>query len=774
MGLPSKVKNILDLKRINSNNEIIIPNFFYYNKKELIENIEIISKKIFEFNKESDLIIRSSANDEDNDTSNAGKYSSLVLFKKSKYKKTELKNKLKIFVKQFKKQNDYIIFQEYIKKVNYAGVIFTSEINYDSPYIVINYDETGKTNLITSGQKNLNQKNLFIFKKDNFLAPKKFIKLIKLIFILEKKFNNNRLDIEFAIKKEKIYIFQIRKLANQKRNIISKKKIFDVLTNINKKITKFQLKNTLHGKTSYFSNMSDWNPAEMLGNKPNYLGLTIYKELITNNIWSQQRKSYGYKDVSPYELLINFAGSPYIDLRTDLNSFLPKNLPIKLGDKIINNSLNLIRKNPYLHDKIEFECINTCLSLDTKNKVKFLNKKEQNIYLDELKKITNNAINEKLLNTEINKIKSFLESLKVIKKKKISTIQKIFYINYLTKEKASLPFAGLARIAFISTKILKDLNKIGLITEEYLRIFFSKINSINIKLNQELCKIKSSKNGKKKFLDYFGHLRPSTYDINSKNYLENFDNYFKNYSTQIYKKIYKKNSLQNKKKIETEFKKLGYNFSVSQFLKIAQKAINYREEGKFIYSKGVNEILCQILLLGKEMKIKRNDLAHLDYNIILNANSNLESEKFKKTVNRNINKNKNSKKILDLIKLPDIIFKEDDPFCYEDDNVKGNFVTLEECYGDIKKINTHLLDTNSLNNKIIFIESADPGYDFIFNFNIKGLVTKYGGLNSHMSIRCLELNIPAVIGIGDKKYKDLSNSNKIFINCKKEIIDKIN
>ena len=91
-----------------------------------------------------------------------------------------------------------------------------------------------------------------------------------------------------------------------------------------------------------------------------------------------------------------------------------------------------------------------------------------------------------------------------------------------------------------------------------------------------------------------------------------------------------------------------------------------------------------------------------------------------------------------------------------------------------QKINTHLLDTNSLKNKIIFIESADPGYDFIFNFNIKGLVTKYGGLNSHMSIRCLELNIPAVIGIGDKKYKDLSNSNKVFINCKKEIIDKIN
>ena len=70
----------------------------------------------------------------------------------------------------------------------------------------------------------------------------------------------------------------------------------------------------------------------------------------------------------------------------------------------------------------------------------------------------------------------------------------------------SLPFAGLARIAFISTKILKDLNKIGVSTAVYLRRFFAKISSINIKLNQELYKIKSSKNGKKKFLDYFGNV----------------------------------------------------------------------------------------------------------------------------------------------------------------------------------------------------------------------------------------------------------------------------
>ena len=52
----------------------------------------------------------------------------------------------------------------------------------------------------------------------------------------------------------------------------------------------------------------------------------------------------------------------------------------------------------------------------------------------------------------------------------------------------------------------------------------------------------------------------------------------------------------------------------------------------------------------------------------------------------------------------------------------------------------------NLGNKVVFINSADPGYDWIFTKKILALVTKYGGANSHMAIRANELGIPAVIG----------------------------
>ena len=73
-------------------------------------------------------------------------------------------------------------------------------------------------------------------------------------------------------------------------------------------------------------------------------------------------------------------------------------------------------------------------------------------------------------------------------------------------------------------------------------------------------------------------------------------------------------------------------------------------------------------------------------------------------------------------------------------------------------------------NKIIVIESADPGYDWIFSHDIKGLITKYGGANSHMAIRCAEFNIPAAIGSGNRLYDTILKAHSIEIDCNSEMV----
>ena len=75
--------------------------------------------------------------------------------------------------------------------------------------------------------------------------------------------------------------------------------------------------------------------------------------------------------------------------------------------------------------------------------------------------------------------------------------------------------------------------------------------------------------------------------------------------------------------------------------------------------------------------------------------------------------------------------------------------------------------------KIVFIQSADPGYDFVFSKNIAGLVTEFGGANSHMAIRCAELGIPAVIGVGESRYCEWSRWSMLEVDCVKRQVIRI-
>jgi phosphoenolpyruvate-protein kinase (PTS system EI component) len=77
---------------------------------------------------------------------------------------------------------------------------------------------------------------------------------------------------------------------------------------------------------------------------------------------------------------------------------------------------------------------------------------------------------------------------------------------------------------------------------------------------------------------------------------------------------------------------------------------------------------------------------------------------------------------------------------------------------------------HSINDSIILIENADPGFDWIFTSSIKGLITAYGGMNSHMAVRSGEFGLPCAIGVGQKRFNELKNANRIRLDCLNKMI----
>jgi len=267
------------------------------------------------------------------------------------------------------------------------------------------------------------------------------------------------------------------------------------------------------------------------------------------------------------------------------------------------------------------------------------------------------------------------------------------------------------------------------------------------------------KKTRNEFMSKYGHLRPNTYDITSKRYDEYLNFKFtkqkkiSNDKFQFSKKVhFKINDLLKKNRI----KKISSHDLINYF----EQSVISREYSKFVFTKTVSNILQKIILFGKKYQIRREDLAYIEINKIKNN---------KKYLIKNIKKNKLELNLVRNIKLPEIIYDTSAVNVIPYQVSRPNFISNKKILSNFVILKKQIKN-NNLKNYIVVIENADPGYDWIFSRRVSGLVTKYGGINSHMSIRCAELNIPAAIGCGEKTFGEIIKGKKIFLDCKAQKI----
>ena len=177
--------------------------------------------------------------------------------------------------------------------------------------------------------------------------PTKWKKLILAIKEIEDISNNDKLDIEFAITKNNIIIFQVRPLTALKKDtdVIVKKHVRNEITKNQKKFLKIQGKKYTIGKKTIFSNMTDWNPAEIIGSNPRKLDYSLYDYLVMKDSWSKGRTLLGYNSDQNNSLMEEFSGRPYVNVETSFSSLLPYTMNRKIRKKLINYFMKKIEKN---------------------------------------------------------------------------------------------------------------------------------------------------------------------------------------------------------------------------------------------------------------------------------------------------------------------------------------------------------------------------------------------------------------------------------------------
>ncbi|WP_428325002.1 PEP/pyruvate-binding domain-containing protein [Nitrosopumilus sp.] len=731
--------------------------------------------------KKKKIIIRSSALGEDSiETSEAGKYESFLNID-SNSKSQLISTVNKIISSYTNNQNvnnqNQILVQHQTQNIVMSGVIFTRTPILNSPYYIINYEEGSSTTGVTHGSIN---KTIKLFKNiKSSKLNKQWKLLLKSIKELESIISSDSLDIEFGItKKNQIIIFQVRPITSisKKRSNTLDVKIKNQIDKNKQLFSKLQSSNLLSGNSLVFSDMADWNPAEIIGNNPKPLDYSLYDFLIMSEVWYRGRVKIGYQKFNSHSLMYKFGNKPYVNILASFNSLIPKNIPQKLRKKLMNFYLKKLSDNPHLHDKIEFEILFPSYDLRLKKRLNEL--KNHNFSNEEIHAIYEILLSftQSTINDFPKTLQSCNESVIQLKTNRIKCLENLERTqNYSKKLKiaktllsdcksfGTLPFSTMARISFVGNSFLKSLVHEEFFTQSTYDKFMNTIESPLSNFQNDLNRFYAKKMSKSNFLKKYGHLRPGTYDIT----IDRYD---------------KENPFLN----DIKFNSINYNFeksfnislqdvsilkdigiSPNELFSFIRNSLKMREEIKFEFTKNLSDFLEIIAEIGIELGFTRQELSFLDLKTIFSSTEKYNKSQLKSFWNKKINQNKRKAEINDYLILPPIIFSTNDFEYIEYYSAKPNFITEKTVKSKIINLDNSKKD-QMLENKIVLLEHADPGFDWIFTRNPAGLITKYGGVASHMSIRCSEMNMPAAIGCGEVLYNAVSQSSKILLDCKNE------
>ena len=787
--ISTKASTLLYLKDILQKSQI--EDSYIVNVGEYKYTHDTIVREVQEYFKCGKLVVRSSSKREDAfETSNAGHFLSVLDVDCSEF--TSVDDAIKSVIASYGEgiENDeQVLIQRQTDGVLISGVVFTRDIQRNRPYYVINFDDNGSTDSVTSGMSN---KTTWIYHDTaREEVPSKWFKLMESVWEIEDTFPGVLLDIEFAITKSQVIIFQVRPLAAAyKYADVSDKK--DFVFARDKVIEKYD--GLSRCELSLFSDMAFWNPSEIIGDNPKSLDYSLYRYIITHDAWDGIT-SLGYRHTDG-DLMFRFGNKPYISVEKSFKALTPQDISEELNRKLQAYYAERFIKDPSSHDKIEFEIVLNTFDFSLDSRLEKLKKAEfGDAEIDELDKslrdITENVISDYDIILEddlsdLNKLEEIrLDIQNIIKKNTdIRSIAKSVQTLLDAISTYGTPqFSRQARCAFIAKSLCNSLLKEGYVLSDEYNRFISSIRTIAVEYDEDLSKVETGEMTYTGFLHKYGHLRAGTYNIRIPRYDQMGDMLFAQRENE--ERNNKAGADTDNNGVSEDIDKIiefaitraqndsGFTLvEADRIVKFIRQATAQREYFKLIFSKSLSFALELIATMGRMVGISRKDLSYLELQEIFSAQFYENNGKLAEYWMLLINRRKEIFATNSELILPSIITSSVDFDIIEPVNIRPNFITDNKVLAETIVLGNDDMNTkDDIEGKVVCVEQADPGFDWIFSKNIAGLVTKFGGAASHMAIRCAEFNLPAVIGCGGDMFDTIIDAKKVLLDCKHEKIE---
>ena len=593
------------------------------------------------------------------------------------------------------------------------------------------------------------------------------------------------LDIEFGMDRSgQLHLFQVRRIALAKNwHPATERRIRRKLAFAESYIQERSLpRHGVLGDRTILAVMPDWNPAEIIGTTPRQLAASLYRELITHRVWSRAREVMGYRAVGDSELMLLINNHPYIDVRNSFNSFLPALLPDDTGAKLVNAWLDRLETHTEYHDKIEFEIVPTCLDFcfDEQFRSRYdglLNSEERETYRTALADLTQKLLQPGPTNT-LDQALASSRHLRTVTLPPVTRegghghLARAHLLIQLCLKHGTPPFAIAARHAFVAEALLRSAVQRGALNSDRLAAFKQSIRTVTGEMVGEFGKVHRGSLSKVAFLEKYGHLRPGTYEITSLRYDERED-LFAGTMPEFMPSQPLGFVLTARERKELEGLLRESNLDVltaDGLLDYAHRAIAGRELVKFDFTRTLSDALSELVHWGEAQGLSRDDLSYLDWTDISRSITQPVLDEADRHYLDIAETGRRSVAAAFAFRLSHILSRPRDIYVATLNRSVPNFIGSGAASGRVVELTANTPASLEIRDRIVCIENADPGFDWIFARQPQALITRFGGANSHMAIRCAEFGLPAAIGCGEQIFQRIVASGAVELNCPGKIL----
>jgi len=220
------------------------------------------------------------------------------------------------------------------------------------------------------------------------------------------------------------------------------------------------------------------------------------------------------------------------------------------------------------------------------------------------------------------------------------------------------------------------------------------------------------------------------------------------------------------KALAAALRRLGLDDDVGRFDQFLRGAIEGREWSKFEFTRHLSLALNSLVEFGARHGISREQLSHIGWNDLDAIRRSAPGGDIGQYLAAQAREGTAFYRTMRAVELPPLILSKDDIRCFVRQEDKANFIGSGKAIAAVLDLSEHPEPSHAdLEGKIVIIQQADPGYDWLFLRQIAGLITVYGGANSHMAIRTAEFGLPAAIGIGEVTYEHIRGARSIMLDC---------